>query len=334
MTETIIWFVVLILLSGFFSGVEIAIFSLSQARVRTMVRQGLRGAKTVERLKSNPERLLVTILLGNNLVNIFAAAIATQLSLELFGSVGVGVATGVVTFLVLVFGEIFPKSLAQVHAVGMARKTARLVLILEYILFPFIWFLEKLAKSVTMITAGRAHPLLVAEEEIRSMLYIGMEKGVIERHEKDFVERLFKFNDLPVRAVLTPIEKVVMLDGDTSIEDIAHFVANSGYSRFPVFQESRQNIVGAIHIKNIMKANNSDQRGEKLSTIVNKPAFVKESSLLDDVFRQMQKMHLHHMLVQDSRGMVIGLITLEDIMEELVGEIHDESDKKKSSVVT
>lgn len=331
MELNIIIFVVLVGISAFFSAVEIAYFSISAGKVRAMVRKKLSGARRVEYLKKNPEKLLVTILIGNNLVNISAAAIATSVAIELFGSTGVGIASGAVTLLVLIFGEIVPKSFGQTYAERLTRFTAPAVIFVVFILSPVSAFFEWLVRFLHRMFPGDGkRRSLVSEEEIRSMMHIGVEEGSVESHESEFVERLFRFNDMPVSSVMVPREKVIMLDGTVPVKSISHFAANSGYSRFPVHGGSEDNIVGLVHLKDILRASNSRRREKPVQAIASKFRHVAPEAELDDVLRLMQKERAHMYFVGDE-SRFLGIVTMEDILEELLGEIHDESDAKKIS---
>jgi len=335
MADTVIFFIVLLALSALFSGIEIAFFSLSSGGVRTMVRNNLHGAKLVERLKQKPRKLLITVLIGNNLVNISAAAIATELAISIFGHGGVAIATGIVTFLILVFGEIFPKSFAQYNPETTSRYTAPFVYVLSVVLTPFAWTLEKL---MDLLAIKKRHDpdmaTKVAEEEIRSLFQIGFEKGFIEKHEKEFAERLFKFNDAPVAVIMKPLDHAVMLDGAITIERASEEAAHSGYSRFPVYEGSREKILGIVHIKDIMKISKSGDRSAAVSSLARAPLFVSSRDKLDDAFRIMREQRAHYALVKNETEEIKGLITLEDIIEELMGEIYDESDKRKKGIIT
>jgi putative hemolysin len=329
MTTTLIWFIVLILLSAFFSGMEIAYFSLSRGRVRTMVRQNLPGAKGVEKLRKKPQRLLVIILLGNNLVNIAAASLATKIAIDLFGSIGVGIATGIVTFLVLIFGEIFPKAIARVHAPALTRYTSGFILFLQYLFFPVVFILEVLSNQVTRIAPGKRGQHLISEDEVHSMMLLGVEEGSLQSYEKDFVERLFRFNDIAVKRILIPLNQVLMLDAESVISQASYFAAHSGYSRFPVYKNNKQNIIGIVHIKNIFQSNNSKNRYDELESVVQKVNTVSADTKLNEIFHLMLKKSTHMMLVRSKTDKIIGIVTIEDLLEELVGEIYDESDLLK-----
>lgn len=328
--QTSVLFCILLACSAFFSAVEIAFFSLSPGKVRSMVRHAVFGATIVERLRKNPQRLLVTVLLGNNLVNIFAAALATQLSLALFGSLGIGIATGVVTLVVLVFGELFPKAIAHAHARSLACKTAYAVLSLQYLLFPIIVPLEYCTRLFFRLT-GTSHRLPnVSEDEIRSLMHIGVEEGSVERHEREFVDRLFQFSDSTLDTIMMPIADVVMVDGENSVNQVADFIARSGYSRFPVYEKNRQNIVGVAHIKKIFRATLShEERSELIVRFAKQTHVLAPDTKLIDAFYQMQNTRIPHALVKQNDGKIVGFVTIEDVLEELVGEIYDESDKRK-----
>ncbi|MDO8581793.1 MAG: hemolysin family protein, partial [bacterium] len=328
--ETSALFLILLALSAFFSAVEIAFFSLSPGKVRSMVRRGVSGATIVERLRKNPQRLLVTVLLGNNLVNIFAAALATQLSLAVFGSFGIGVATGAVTLVVLVFGEIFPKAIAHAHARRLACKTAYLVLALQYLLFPIIVPLEYCTRLFFRLTGTSHRPQKVSEDEIRSLMHIGVEEGSMEQHEREFVDRLFQFSDITLDTIMMPIDAVIMVDGESLVHDVADFIARSGYSRFPVYEKNKQNIVGVAHIKKIFRATLSpEERDQPIVQFAKQTLTFSPATRLIDAFYQMQSTRIPHALVKKDNATVVGFVTIEDVLEELVGEIYDESDKRK-----
>lgn len=297
-----------------------------------MVRRNMRYARRVERLKKNPERLLITILIGNNLVNVSAAAIATKAAVDFFGSPGVGIASGAVTLSILIFGEIVPKSFGQTHAEVITRLSAPAIMLIETLLTPAIIFFESLMRLIHKVFPGSLKKKsLVSEEEIRSMMHLGVEEGSVEHHESEFVERLFRFNDMPVSAVMVPKEKVIMQNGDLPVKHAVHPCANSGYSRFPVYEGSETNVVGLVHIKDIVRAEATGEGERPLKKIARAFNRISGTVLLDDALRQMQKERQHIYFVEDKRGAFAGVVTMEDILEELLGEIYDESDSKKIS---
>jgi len=328
---TLILFLVLVVLSGIFSGSEIALFSLSRATVQGL-RQGKRpGSRALVALKKRPHRLLIIILIGNNIVNVYSAALATQLAITFWGSQGVGIATGIVTFLILLFGEIFPKSLAHAYASTIGLVVAWPILALSYLLWPLVVVLEGLSKGLIRIMPGKHESDLEIEDEIRSLLHIGLEEGSTDSFEHEFIERLFKFDDTSVKKIMIPHDKAVMVDGEVPISHIAHFMADSGYSRFPVFQGGRTNIIGMVHVKDVFRANNSDKRREPISSVARRPVTVRVTDKLDDAFEVLRRSRVHSALVQDADDTVVGFVTLEDILERLVGDIRDEFDSRQSA---
>jgi CBS domain containing-hemolysin-like protein len=327
-------FVILFLLSGLFSGSEIALFSLNRAAVNKLRREGKGGAKAVVKLKEKPHRLLVTILIGNNIVNIYAAALATALTISLFGSNGVGIATGVVTFLILLLGEIFPKALAHAYAAQIALVVSRPLLWLSYLLWPVVLVLEWLSKTMVHVISGGKEEVLGIEEEIDSLLHLGLEEGSTELFEHDFIQRLFRFDDTLVQEIMIPYVEAVLVDGDAEIVQVAHFLAQSGYSRFPVYQGSRKNVIGMVHVKDVFKANNSENRKNSIRSIDRDAVTVAASDNLSDALNTLRVAHSHSALVSDDSGEIVGFVTMEDMLERLIGDIQDEFDRGKNRPAT
>ena len=263
------------------------------------------------------------------MVNIYAAALATELTINMFGSRGVGIATGVVTFIILLFGEIFPKALAQSYSENIALWVSRPLLAMSYILWPVVVGLERMSKKLVKLMPGDHEASMEIEEEIDSLLHIGLDEGSTDLYEHDYIRRLFKFNDTPVRNVMVPYKEAVMVNGEEEISQIAHFMATSGYSRFPVYHGSRNNIVGMVHVKDVFRANNSDHRREHLESIARNVVSVKSKDKLDDAFEKMKKKEVHSALVMSMEDKVEGFVTMEDILERLVGGIKDEFDQSK-----
>lgn len=335
MTIAIISLIVLILLSGFFSGVEIAFFSLRDSRVDVLEKQGSKSARFIKKLKATPDRLLITILIGNNLVNIGAASLATVVATELLGSIGAGVATGVMTFLILLFGEIIPKSIAQKRPASVAAATARIIYLLEYLLLPASWALNQINKLVGRLVGEDAGEE-VDEEEVKAMAHMGAEAGALEKGEEELINRIFLFNDITAEDVSVVKSEMVVLNVEQPMEQILDIIDQSGYSRFPVYQGSKDKIIGILHAKEILDAM-SRQKQKDVSKIIlkdllTKPYFIPEGKKIDDLLHDMQAKRVHMAIVVDETGEVSGLVTLEDLIEELVGEILDESDVSESLI--
>ncbi len=327
--EMMVFFVFLLFLSSFFSASEIAFFSLTQAQARLMLERKQRSAGTIWRLKKHPQRLLITILIGNNVVNVFAASLATVVATRVFGSSGLGIATGVVTLFILVFGEIAPKSIAQRNSVLVAQIAAPVLYALSVLFFPIIqalvYFNELLAR---LFRVGRIEE--ATEEEIRSLSRISAEKGSIHYREHAMIENVFRFHDVLVRNVMTPRYRMVSLNGAVPVEQIAHFVSGAGYARYPVYEGNEDNIVGYIHINDIMRALNSPDRGKPVREFVREVTVVRDTDKIEAVFRKMARTREHLMLVERDRE-IIGVVTLEDLVEEIFGEIVDETDAREDA---
>lgn len=326
----VILLLILIFLSGFFSGAEIAFFSLSPAQTRRLLDEKKKNANLIWRLKQKPQRLLITILIGNNIVNVLTAAVATVMAVQTFGDAGIGIATGIVTLVILVFGEITPKSLAQKNNVWLASKIAPVLYLLTLLFYPVSWFLIRFNNFV-------AHHLLkykpieqVTEAEIRSLARLGVEQGVIDYREREMIENILKFNDIQVSEIMTPRYKMVMLNGDVPIDQIAFFVAQTGFSRYPVYDDEEDNIVGYVHLNDIVKKLKSAERDFLVKNIVRPVRKVSEQRSIERVFRSMirRKDHLVLVVRENNNNDTIGLVTLEDLLEQLVGDIHDETDNE------
>ncbi len=318
----IVALVILLALSGLFSASETALFSLSRMKLRVLLRKKKRGAEAVQKLKEKPDRMIITILIGNNVVNIGAAALATAITINIFGSTGVGIATGIMTALVLVFGEIIPKSFASKHAVGFSLFMGRILLVLSYILYPIVVLLEAFTKVVT----GKGGKSFLTEEEIKSLLEIGAEERVIEEREKELMKGVLQFNDITSEDVMTPRTEMFCLDGEMNITEAVRAVLKKPYSRIPVIEEDKDKVIGVLYVRDLLKMMEKGVKNTKIKTIAQLPFFVPKEVIISELFKEFQRRHVHIAIVVDEYGGTEGLVTMEDLLEELVGEIIDESD--------
>ena len=332
MTGLLILLVVLLMVSAFFSGSELALFSIGDARVRALERAGERGAGTLARLKANPERLLTTILVGNNVANIAAASIATALALEAFGREGVAVATGAMTLLVLIFGEIVPKSFAATHAVRASLFIAPIIYFLSRALLPVVAPLESLTRW--MVSRGDVSLLpRVTEAEIREMTAIGHKEGEIDRHERELIDRAFRLDRTRAWDVMTPRVDIFAWRGGRTLGEVAPELPDVPYSRIPVFRETIDDIIGILHIRDVFEALLAGRGDVRLESLVRPPFMVPGSVPVTRLLEDFQLRRIHMGMVIDEYGGTDGLVTLEDILEELVGEIEDETDLARQPVV-
>lgn len=333
----IILIIVLLLLSGFFSASETALSSLTPAKVRTLVESEKPGAKYLEKLKKNHHKTLITILVGNNFVNILAASMTTVVMTDLFGSAAVGIATGVLTIVILIFGEVVPKSLATTYAKGFALFVSPILYFLEIFLTPIIWTLDKLVRFILAVL-GTEKENQVTEEELLAMASIGEEEGSIDEQELELIENVLEFDEIKARDIMTPRVHIDAVPEDFTMNEATAFVLNHTHTRIPVYRENVDNIVGIVALKDLLKAQHKDSKessedSEKeeqtlrqiqLSTPLRVAASIKINALL----LMFRKSKTHLAIVLDEHGGTAGLITMEDILEELVGEIEDESDKE------
>lgn len=326
MTGEIIALAVLVLLSAFFSGLEIALFSLGRAQVHSLVEKRKHGALVVERLKANPERLLVTILIGNNIVNIGAAAMATALALRVFGDVGVGIATGVMTFLILVFGEITPKTFAYRWAEKYALIFARPLEIFGWLIFPIVWCLEKLTKGLTKAAGSDVRSAIEHKSLLSSLARMALEEGKLKESEHRAVLSALQLDRIPASRVMTPRRDIYAIEAKTKLVEAMSLLAKSPYTRYPVFQDKLDEVVGVLHIRDLYERIRTGSAARSVNEIAGKPTFIPRTMVIGDLLKLFQHERAHMAIVIGEYGETVGLVTLEDVLEELVGEIEDETD--------
>lgn len=323
-------FTLCLIFSAFFSGSEVALISLNHAKVRQLIEENKNGAKALEKLKKNTDHLLITILIGNNLVNIGAASIATAIAIELYGSVGVGIATGIVTVLMLVFGEIGPKTYAARKPEKFALFSAKGILFLSYILTPILWLYDGF-KKVFRIKGELGSPV-VTEEEIKQWIDVGEESGTIEEEEHEMLYRVFRFTDTIAREIMTSRGDVVMISDENSLEEAMDLFNKTGFSRIPVYHDQMDNIIGTLNVKDVFAAVYNKNTEKGITGLIYDPIFVPESKKIDELLNEIQKQKTHLAIVVDEYGTYAGIITIEDILEELVGEILDEFDVEEPDI--
>ena len=331
MTATIAVLVALVFVSGFFSGSEIAMFSVPESRIRAFRDQGRRGSRALMALREDQDRALITILIGNNLANIGAASMATYAATTALGSAGVGVATGVMTLAVLFFGEIVPKSFAASNADRVALLTAPLLMGLMRLLMPLVVPLQHLTRAVVPDT-GTPEPAATGAQ-IRALARMGFREGSIEQHESELIDRVFALDKTRAWEVMTPRVDIVAWPADLRLADIAEDLRTIPYSRIPVYGESLDEIRGVLYARDAYQALISGVRDVPLSALAREPVWVPGTVTLVQLLEDFQNHRVHLGLVVDEHGGTDGLITLEDILEELVGEIDDETDVPQEQIV-
>jgi len=324
-------FFILILLSAFFSGSETAFMSVNRVKIKEKVQRGDEHAAKVDKLLQNQTKLLTTILIGNNLVNIASSSIATALSIELFGSKGVGIATGVVTLLILIFGEITPKSLGNSRAFDYAKAAAAPLYYLEIILSPFIYLFTKIVnlfvKDKSLISSA-----FLSEEEIRRFVDVSQREGVIKETEQEMIQSVFDFDDTLVKEIMIPRIDMVCIEKNASLTELIKIGVEKGHSRIPVFEESIDNIIGLIYIKDLLELILAEKKEVDIEKFVKPIYFIPEGKPINQLLSEMKDRKEHMAVVVDEYGGTSGLITIEDLLEEIVGDIQDEFDLEKSYI--
>lgn len=324
--------VILLTLSAFFSAAEIALFSLGDPRIRTLREEGRRGAVAAERIKANPERLLATILVGNTAANVGAAALTTRLALVLGGSTWFAYAIGGTTLAILLFGEIVPKGMATTYADRVAPAVAPVVHLLSRLLYPIVVPLEHLIRWFVR-RSQREGRLTVTEGEIREMTAIGHREGAIDEHERRIIERAFRLDETRAWDIMTPRVDIFAWPADRTLASIATELPTLRFSRVPVYGESVDDIVGILYMRDAYHALVAGQRDVTLRELAREPFFVPGSIPLTRLLGDFQTRRIHMGVVIDEYGGTDGLVTLEDILEELVGEIVDETDLERQPLV-
>jgi putative hemolysin len=332
MILSIVILITCILLSGFFSASETAFTSLSAIQIQKLTNTHKRTGKQIRYLTSRPEILLTTILLGNNLVNIAAASIATKFTIDYFGSTYIGISTGVLTFVILIFAEVNPKQLAIIHNEKIALGTAWIIHYLSLIFRPAIWVIAGISNFLSLLYRGKKKDK-ISLEGIFHMFSLAENEGVIEDYETLMVRNVFRFNDVQVHAIMTHRTEVFSLKKSQPIIDALPFIIEKGYSRIPVYSKHPEHIVGIVLTRDIMKCVTKNTLSKPLGSIMVEPVFVSETKKVNNLFLMFQKQKMNMAIVLDEYGGLAGIVTIEDAIEEILGEIHDEYDSKEHEKV-
>ncbi|MFT4313473.1 MAG: hemolysin family protein [Candidatus Woesearchaeota archaeon] len=334
MTIEIIILILCFFFSGFFSGVEAAFFSVSKLDVKQLKAKKVKNIDYLEKLKLNPHRFIITVLIGNNVANILAASLATKIALDAYGDVGVGIATGAMTLFVLIFGEIIPKAYCSSKAKNVTLKTSKFLTRMAILLTPAIIILDAITIRILRIFGISSHAPtdVLTEDAVREIIQISAEDGAINSTEKEFITNVLEFDDITVNEVMIHKEHVEYAFETDELNDVLRKMMESGFSRLPVFKEDKQTIVGTIHIKDILKNTLKKNPHKTIQKLVGKPYIVPETKKINTLFKGFQKRQVHMAIVVNEYGSFEGIVTLEDVLEEIVGEVQDESDVETAFV--
>lgn len=322
----IVFLVILLLLSAFFSSAETALTTSNRIRMRTLAEDGNKRAERVLRITDDSGKMLSAILIGNNIVNLSASSIATSLAIKLWGSVGAGIATGILTILILIFGEISPKTLATIHSEKISLAYSGIIEFLMKILTPVIYIINKLSMGFLFLLRvdPKAGEQQMTEEELRTIVDVSKESGVIESEEHEMINNLFDFGDAQAKEVMVPRIDMTFANIDSSYEELLQIFQEDKFTRLPVYEETTDNVVGILNMKDLLLYENKEHFS--IRDIMREPYFTYEHKNTAELLIEMRKSSISLAIVLDEYGATAGLITLEDLLEEIVGEIRDEYD--------
>lgn len=333
-TGQLITVIILLCLSAFFSSSETALTTVNQIRMRTLADNGDKRASRVLRVTGNPGKMLSAILIGNNIVNLSASSISTSLAIHLFGNTGAGIATGILTFLILIFGEVTPKTMATIKADSMSLTAAAPIGFLMKILTPVIFIINKLSLGLMFLLHVNIKDAQkkMTEEELRTIVDVSQENGVIEHEERDMIHNLFDFGDAEAKEIMVPRIDMTFVQADATYQEVLDIFRQDMFTRLPVYEDSTDNVIGIINMKDFLLQNDTPEFSVR--NLLREPYFTYEHKNTADLFLEMRKSSISLAIVLDEYGVTAGLITLEDLLEEIVGEIRDEYDADEEDDIT
>ena len=315
----------LICLYSLFSGLEIAIVGIRRSRVMRLYRKKVPGAVSLFKLKSNPSRMTSSVNLGNTLVNVGSSVLAADVAIKLLGDQGVGIAIGVMTFVILVFGEILPKTYSNIQSEKVALRFSRFLLGFTYAMYPFVIILEQITKSFLNLVGGHSYPKPITEEDIKEVVDLGLSEKALEQEEHMLVRNALEFDDKPIKDVMTSKTSIFSLDSESLLSDSFSQIKKRGFSRIPVYTQNSENISGILHIWDIANLPEKEYQTTKIGKIARKPFFVFSNEKISDLLISLKKNASHMAIVLSEDESIEGIITIEDLLEEIVGDIVGEA---------
>lgn len=329
----IVFLILLLVLSAFFSSAETALTTVNRIRLRTLAEDGDKRAARVLRITDDSGKMLSAILIGNNIVNLSASSIATSLAIKLWGSVGAGIATGILTLLILIFGEISPKTLATIYSEKISLMYSGTIELLMKILTPVIFIINKLSLGFLLLLRvdPNAGDQQMTEEELRTIVDVSKESGVIESEEHAMIHNLFDFGDAQAKEVMVPRIDMIFANINSSYDELIQIFQENMFTRLPIYEESTDNVIGILNMKDLLFC--TDREHFCVRDVMREPYFTYEHKNTAELFMEMRKPSVSLAIVLDEYGATAGLITLEDLLEEIVGEIRDEYDTDEEDFI-
>ncbi len=318
---------ILLLLSAFFSSAETALTTVSKHRIRSMAEDNVREAQTVNKLIEDPSRMLNAILIGNIIVNLSASSIATALAIHFFDNIGVGIAIGIFTILILVFGEITPKTIAATYSEKISLRYGRIINILTLLMTPITFLLNRISLGFLLLfhINPNAKSSVITEDELRNIVEVSHEEGVIESEERRMITNVVDFGDSLAKDVMVPRVDMVFAEVSLTYDELVELFSVDKYTRMPVYSESRDNVIGIINLKDLFFYQGSKE-DFNIQSVMREPYFTYEYKKTSELLIEMRKESIPLAIILDEYGATAGLITLEDLLEEIVGDIRDEYD--------
>lgn len=325
--------VVLIILSAFFSSAETALTTVSKIKIRSLMEEGNKKAATVNKILENSNRMLSAVLVGNNIVNLSASSIATVLATNYSKNYGAGIATGVITFVLLIFGEIAPKTAARIKAEKMSLRYGSVIYFLMYLFTPFIivtgtlanLFLKLLGIDPTDSAAA------MTESELRTIVNVSHEEGVIEQEERELINNVFEFGDSILKDIMVPKAEVTFIQADSTYDEFMEIYNEDRFTRYPVYDENTDNVIGILNVKDMLLHRDFDNFS--IRDIMRTANYTYEQKKTSELLIDMRNNSFSIAIILDEYGITAGIVTLEDMLEELVGEIRDEFDENEMDVI-
>ena len=330
----LIFLAVLIFLSALFSSAETAFLSTNKIRLRNLQEEGEKKADLVLFMLDNQNKLISALLVGNNIVNIGSSALATKMATEAFGNAGVGIATGIMTLLVLVFGEVIPKNLAAAHAETWAMFIAPFIRLVSFVLTPVVFLLTKLSDFVVHFSkSDDEEDPTITEDEFKILVNVGQEEGVLDESESEMINSIFEFDETVVKAIMVPRIDIVAVDVEDSINEALRIIVDGGHYRIPAYEESIDNIVGILYAKDIFAHLDADFDTMKVKELLRPAYYIPETKKVSDLLNELRLKKVHMAIILDEYGGTNGLVTIEDLIEEIIGDIQDEYDVEDDLIV-
>lgn len=320
--------IILVGLYALFSGLEIAIVGVRRSKVIRLYNKKIPGSAALYKLKLNPGRMTASVNLGNTLVNVTASVLAADVAIKLLGNQGVGIAIGIMTCIILIFGEIAPKTYCNVNPEKASLRFSRVILAFTYITYPLVILLENFIKFMLKTAGGSTTPRPITETEIEEVLDQALKEKAIEKEEHELVRNALEFDDQPISNVMTSREQIFSLSEELTLDKALPLIKNRGYSRIPIFRKDKDDIVGIVHIWNIVRVQEKDYRKIRLKDITRKPLFVDSTEKISELLVKLKKKDTHMAIVVDESDNLQGIITMEDLLEEIVGDIMGEMKRR------